>query len=313
LKAASYLSLLLLLVIPTLRNARPADGRTTQRESVSLRYAGDHFDWQTLETDVLKVNWYQGDENFGQSALDAASAGLESINRLVPVDQSQPVEIFIYANVEDLHSTLTPDSEPWIVGHADPVQGVVRVVIAPGPEQGITMEQRLPHELMHIMLYRRVSAGYYNLPAWLREGTATLAEIYLNADYDRVLADAAANNHLIPVKDLCDSFPTDTGQAFLAYAESRSFTNFLHETYGSTGLLHLADSYADGADCERGPELAFSVSLASLEMDWRSSMLGQNTFLSVLQNISPYLALLCLVLVIPLMGILTTLQKRKLS
>ena len=260
---------------------------------------------------MLKIHWYQGDADFGQAALEAAQAGLESIGRYLPSKLEQPIEIFIYANTDDLHSELVPGTENWVAGHADPALGVVMVVVGPGPEQGITMEQRIPHELLHVMLYRHTGPGYQNIPAWLREGMATLAEMYPNADYDRTLAEAAASNHLVPLKDLCVSFPADTGQAFLAYAESRSFTSYLHKTYGSTGLLNLAASYADGVDCERGPEHAFGVSFSNLETKWRSSVLGQNSFLSVLQNISPYLVLLCLVLIIPLIGIAGTLRKRK--
>jgi hypothetical protein len=63
-------------------------------------------------------------------------------------------------------------------------------------------------------------------------------------------------------------------------------------------------------DCEHGPERAFGVSLSSLEADWRSSALGQNAFRSALQNISPYVVLLCLVLIIPLIGIASTMRKR---
>jgi len=151
-----------------------------------------------------------------------------------------------------------------------------------------------------------VGAGYSNIPVWLREGTATLSEIYPNADYDHVLSGAVAKNGLIPLKDLCTSFPADTGRAFLAYAESRSFSNYLHQTYGSSGLLKLASSYADGVDCERGTELAFGVSLSNLEMTWHSSVLGQNAWVPALQNIAPYLVLLCLVLIIPLIGVLST-------
>ncbi|HEX9385210.1 MAG TPA: hypothetical protein VF918_02735, partial [Anaerolineales bacterium] len=107
-----------------------------------------------------------------------------------------------------------------------------------------------------------------------------------------------------------NSFPSNAGQAFLAYAESRSFIKYLHDTYGSSGLLSLAISYADGVACERGTERVFGVSLSNLEQKWRSSVLGQNRFLSVLQNISPYLVLLCLVLVIPFIGIISTLRKK---
>ena len=160
---------------------------------------------------MLKVHWYEGDANFGQAALEAAQAGLESIGRLVPSNLEQPIEIFIYANTDDLHSELIPGSENWVAGHADPALGVIMVVVEPGPEQGIKMEQRIPHELMHVMLYRHVGAGYQNIPAWLREGMATLAEMYPNADYERVLKDAMAGNALIPLKDLCVAFPNDTG------------------------------------------------------------------------------------------------------
>jgi hypothetical protein len=120
-------------------------------------------------------------------------------------------------------------------------------------------------------------------------------------------------NRLIPLKDLCVFFPADTGQAFLAYAEARSFTNYLRETYGSNGLLDLASAYADGVDCERGTERAFGVSLSGLDSQWRSATLGQNTALSTLQNISPYLVLLCLVLIIPLIGIASTLRRNRKS
>lgn len=286
------------------------DGSSTNSEVFSVRYVDDRFDWQTLESGTLRVSWYNGDSNFGQAAMDAVQAGLESVSRLVAVDLAQPIEFYIYANLGDLRATLRDSDSDWIAGHADPALGVVMVVIEPGAEQNIIMEQRIPHELMHVMMSRAVGAGYQNVPVWLREGTATLVEIYPNVDYDRVLADAAAGNGLIPLKDLCTPFSADAGQAFLAYAESRSFTNYLHDSYGSTGLLNLAASYADGVDCERGTESTFGVSLSTLETRWRSSLLGQTAFLPALQNIAPYLALLCLVLIVPLIGMVSTLRKK---
>lgn len=287
-----------------------ADGSVVQSEPFFVRYADNRFNWQTLESGTLRVNWYQGDANFGQVVLNAAQAGLGSVSQLMAVDLAQPVEIFVYANTDDLRGTLALGGEDWAAGHADPALGVVMVVVEPGSQQGIMMEERIPHELMHVMMYRSVGPGYRNIPAWLREGMATLAETYPNVDYDRVLADASAGNRLIPLRDLCVSFPADAGQAFLAYAESRSFTNYLYRTYGSTGLLSLIGFYASGVDCEHGPERAFGATLSNLEVNWRSSVLGQNTLLPALQNISPYLVLLCVILAIPFIGILITLRKK---
>jgi hypothetical protein len=271
--------------------------------------AEDQFDWQTLESGMLKVHWYEGDANFGQAALDTAQAGLESIGQLIPLNLEQPVEIFMYANLDDLQGALLSGEEAWVVGHADPEQGTVLVWIEPGPGQEMAMGQRIPHELMHVLLYRFVGDGYQNLPAWLREGMATLTETYPNEEYQRVLRDAVAKNALIPLKDLCDSFPANRDHAFLAYAEAASFVGYLGETFGSAGLQNLARAYADGLDCERGSERALGDSLSSLDSKWRSSALGQKALSSTLQNISPYLVLLCLVLILPTLGILSTLRK----
>ena len=287
-----------------------ADGSSTNSEIFSVRYADDRFSWQTLESGSLRVNWYRGDDSFGQSALAAAQTGLAAVSKLVAVDLAQPVEFYIYANPNDLRATLQEGDSEWIAGHADPSLGVVMVAIEPGADQKILMDQRIPHELMHVMMSRAVGVGYQNIPAWLREGTATLVEVYPNPEYDRVLADAVSHNRLIPLVGLCSSFPADMGQAFLAYAESRSFTNYLHETYGSAGMLKLASTYAGGADCKGGPELAFGDSLAMLEARWQSAALGKFSFLPALQNMTPYLVLLCLVLFVPFLGILSSARKK---
>jgi len=292
LRRTSFLPFFLIL---TLLTTRPAD---------------DGFNWQTLEAGMLKVHWYEGDASFGQKALETAQAGLKSIRSFISLDLEQPIEIFIYTNADDLQSALVPGQESWIAGHADPELGIIQVLIEPGPQQAIVMEQRIPHELMHVMLYRLVGPGYQNLPGWLREGMATMAEMYPNPDYERVLKEAVTSNALLPLQDLCVSFPEDMPQAFLAYAESRSFTSYLYETYGSSGLQSLAAAYADGMDCEHGTERTFGISLSNLEQKWSSSLQSENSFLPALQNISPYLVLLCLVLIIPLIGVAGTLRKK---
>jgi hypothetical protein len=172
------------------------------------------------------------------------------------------------------------------------------------------MEQRIPHELMHVLLSRQVGAGYRDIPAWLREGMSMLAEVHPNPDYDAVLKDAAARDALIPIRDLCASFSPQIDSAFLAYAESRSFTDYLRGQYGADGLLNLTNVYANGVDCERAPERAFGVSLAKLERDWQVNVLGQSNMMSALGNFAPYLVLLCLVVLFPLLGVIGSSKKK---
>jgi hypothetical protein len=280
------------------------------RAPVFTGYVDDGLNWQTLESGALRVHWYEAEAAFGQAALDAAQAGFASIGKLLPPDLSQPVDIFLYKDVTDLRGAVDASDPGWLAGHADPALGVVRVVVEPDADQRVTMDQRIPHELMHVMLYRRLGPGYGNVPAWLREGMATLVETSPNPEYERVLAEEAARRRLLPLADLCRSFPAGAGQAFLAYAEARSFALYLQETYGSSGLLDLASAYAAGADCESGSERALGIPLTRLEEQWQASVLGKPAPLRALQNITPYLVLLCLVLGIPLLGIAGTLHKK---
>jgi len=286
------------------------DGSTLTSEVYSTHYDDNRFAWQTLESDMLRVHWYGSSAEFGQALLDTAQAGFESVSRLIPVRPDRPVEFYVYRSLGDLRGTLVPGSQEWIAGHADPSLGIIMVAIEPGPAQDTTMQQRIPHELMHILLYRALGDGYSILPTWLREGTAGLAEMISNTSYDSALQSAISRSDWIPMNSLCGSFPDGTDRAFLAYAESRSFVSYIYATYGSSGLFKLASIYANGVSCEDGPELAFGVPLTSLEKSWQASMAGQRTLSPALQSITPYLVLLCLMLLIPLAGIAGTMAKK---
>jgi hypothetical protein len=286
------------------------DGSITSSEVYSTHYEDNRYDWQSLESDMLRIHWYSGGEDFGRELLGSARAGLESVSRLIPAQLEQPVDFYVYASLDDLRGTLVPGSQEWIAGHADPSLGVVMVAIEPGSMQETTMQQRLPHELMHIMMSRALGDGYAHLPTWLSEGAAGLAEMISNSAYDSALKSAVQRSDWIPLSTLCGSFPEDTDRAFLAYAESKSFVSYIYETYGSSGLFRLISVYANGVSCEDGPALAFGTPLTSLEKKWQASAAGQKTLPPALQNITPYLVLLCLMLLVPLIGIAGTMQKR---
>ena len=85
----------------------------------------------------------------------------------------------------------------------------VEVVLAlpPGPEQALWMQQRLPHEIMHVALFQATDLGYENLPIWLSEGLASLVELYSNPDYRFMLDYAVENEELLPILSLCQGFP----------------------------------------------------------------------------------------------------------
>jgi hypothetical protein len=178
------------------------------------------------------------------------------------------------------------------------------VAIPSGLEQSIQMETLIPHELAHVMLYRGVGDGYTSLPVWLSEGIASLAELYPNPDYAQALTLASQDGSLLPIADLCDTFPPDASRAYLAYAESQSFVRFLRDTYGAPALFSLTSAYADGLGCDQGVVRTLGTSLANLDTRWRETELGANVLGVFLRNMFPYLALFGLLLLIPMIGFL---------
>jgi hypothetical protein len=242
--------------------------------------------------------------------MDVGKRGLQSVDDLIPTDVTTPIDIWVYSDAADLQGALVLGGQSWVAGHASPELGVVMVSIKPGVEQSIELERQVPHELAHILLFRRIGANYARLPAWLTEGMATMAELYPNPDYASSLKIATENNSLLPLTDLCATFPPDTANAFLAYAESASFTRYLVDKYGTAKLSALASAYADGLDCEQGARQALNLSLSQLEVQWRESTLGENRSGVVAYNLFPYLVLLGLVLLVPVWGALGRIRAR---
>jgi hypothetical protein len=268
---------------------------------LSFDYIDNRFDWQKLDDAPFRVHWYVGDVTFAQNTLDVAQQGLLRSQNLLPIELKQSmIDIYVYNNATDLQDALETEGETWIAGHADPSLGVMVVALPSGPDQRLTMAQRIPHELMHILLYEAMGDSYQNLPTWLNEGLASSAELYPNPDYQVLLQNAYQKNSLLSLDTLCETFPRDVSNALLAYAQAASFTNYLHQRFGKSGILALVQNYSNGLSCERGVEAALGKSMAQLERQWRQDTFSENGFSTALGNMLPWLVLLVLILGVPL-------------
>ena len=269
----------------------------------SFEYIDNRYSWNSLEEKPFKVHWYEetGDVQFAQWVIDAAQAGYKQADDLLPLTlPNNSLEIYVYPDSESMKTVLQPSSENWVAGHADADLGVIVVILPPGPDQKLLIDQRIPHELMHILLYQYTDPGYANLPTWLNEGLASQVELYPNSDYPILLEEAVKREALIPMVNLCQTFPREASNALLSYAEAASFTKYLHRTYGTTGLVDLVKAYANGLDCERGAEQALGKNLTQLERAWRNDVLAEDTAQAAINNLLPWLILLAAVLAAPM-------------
>jgi len=267
----------------------------------SPQYYFYHFDnrmaWQTMENPMLSVHWYEGDTAFGQGIFDIANASLQNFITIIPVEVTTPVDVYVYRSSTDLQSAI--GSQWWISDHASPNLGVVLISITPGEKQTIVMQRQIPHEIAHILLYRYAGTGYNQLPSWLNEGIASLAELYPPIDYKNAVHAASKGESLLPLSSLCGPFPADSYGAFLAHAESDRVTRYIQSIYGTSSLDALVLSYAKGLDCEQGVKQALGISLSQLDRRWRQAEFGRQADGADFQDLLPYLFLMLILLVVP--------------
>ena len=273
-------------------------GATYTSPSFWFDYDDNRFTWQSLSSNVFHIHWIEGDAVFGQSLLDVAQAGFKANQGILPVPPpAKPINIYVYAHARDLQSALELSGLNWVEGHASPDLGIILVSIPQGPDQRIAMEQQIPHELSHVMLYLWIGSAYSRVPTWLTEGLASMMELYPNSDYPHAIEIASQKGTLLPLSSLCQSFPKDASNSFLAYAESESFVRYLNTTYGVSGIQALVQRSVDGMGCSEATDAALGTPLDVLDARWRKESLGLNVTSVALGNLAPYFLVAALALI----------------
>ncbi len=286
------------------------DGTNIRTPDYNFDYLDNRFEWKMLERNKFRVYWYERDTAFGQSILDVAEKSLDRIQTIFGESEIDHTDFYIYNTFEDFSKSLPPNHQEWSAGYSDPALGIVVVPLPDGPDQVLVTEQRIPHELMHIQLAKITGGRQVNLPIWLEEGLASSAELYPNPDYALVIQNAQEKDGLIPISSLCLTFPRDTSNAFLAYAQSASFVRFLHDRFGTSGLEKLFEAYMDGLDCENGVFQTFGADFTQLERQWRVETLGENSITTATSDLSPWLVLVLAILAAPLIVFITSLFRK---
>jgi hypothetical protein len=281
-----------------------ADGAEAQSQEYRFDYIDNRYAWESLENDQFQINWYGRDQAFGQEVMNAADIGLKSAQIYLPADNLPQIHIYVYPSVVELRQALRLNPDSWVAGHASPDMSVILISIPDGDQQHTELDRQIPHEIVHVIQYHLVGERYNLIPIWLLEGAASLAELYPNPDYARMLEQAANQQSLLPLSSLCGDFPQEASGAVLAYAEAASFVRYLHQTHGSSGILQLTQIYSDGYSCEEGTRAAFGSSLSQVEYRWQLDYLGLNAAALALEQLSPYLALLLVVTLPPVTAVL---------
>jgi hypothetical protein len=283
-------------------------GNQARSEIQTLPYVDNRFAWQDRVAGPVRVHWYQGDSGFGGAAAAIAAEIVPKVQQQIGVEPPSPIDVYLYASVDDLRSAVELARREWLGGQARPELGVVLVAIPPDESARLQMRRDIPHELTHLMTFVATTPNYQAVPRWLDEGLATLNEGDPNSTQALAVQDALTNNRLISIESLCGSFPTDASAALLAYGQSRNVVQQIIDEYGSVGIQALLAAYRDGATCKGGVERALNITLEELEFKWRvqlqpAASASSAATTTAASGITPWL-LLIVVLALPLIVIL---------
>jgi len=252
------------------------DGNAVTLPEAHIDYVHDQYTWEKLEKDGMVVFWTGDDASVGQAAMDAVVKALPRQQSYIPFEPPNPLRIYVYPSADDLRAALRLTGRDWVGGHAHPDLGVILVSATNPRTAAIELEKTIPHELSHMLLYEATGANYGAIPIWFDEGLATLFEEAANGDYETILEEAVITNSTIPFAELCQSFPTESSKALIAYAQSSSFIRYIQAEYGNFAILQMIRALADGADCQSVTTRAIDRTLEELNEEWLEDLSPQS-------------------------------------
>jgi hypothetical protein len=133
-------------------------------------------------------------------------------------------------------------------------------------------KRTVAHELGHLVVGQLVYGPFGWLPTWLSEGIAMNAEGELTENFQDSLDGAIASDTLFSVRSIASSFPSDSDEAILCYAESYSIVKFLVDGYGSEKFLQLLDLFKQGTTDDEALLQVYGLDTDELNINWRASL-----------------------------------------
>jgi hypothetical protein len=250
-----------------------ANGQETLTETKTATWLDDTHKWQSINNgDYLRLHWYEGDQTFAIDLAKAAYNGLQFNETNSGLKADAPIDIYIYANTEDLQEAILYEPA-WTGGQAFPDQNIVIVGISP---TDLTWGRDvIVHELTHVLVGHLTFSCLGAVPTWLNEGLAVYSEGELDAGSQQQLEEAVRGDTLLSIRSLSSGFSEVSDKAYLSYSESYSVTKFLIETHGQDKMTSLLVALRDGMTIDEALQQTYGFNVEGLEDAWRGAIGAQ--------------------------------------
>ena len=241
-------------------------GETYETEPQVWRYEDPRFEWQSLKQGDLEVAWYH-DEGVARTMLEQGLEALAEISPFLGLDELIPIKVYVWASTEDARQVERIQSERFeesvITGGTRVLADLVHIY---QPSRWVVR-----HELTHVLTKLAGEGPYGDLPAWLDEGMATIAE----GDWLERRGGAlqyAINNDLVLSLRSMESPSNRPGFVDIFYGQSAAVVLYLLQEYGTDKMNELFSTFKAGSSVEDALATVYGLSRDELDNEWRASV-----------------------------------------
>ena len=216
----------------------------------------------SLVTDHLFVYYAKGQLGSADEHARTAETCIAELSILTGLRPTHRIRLYL-ADTQEQFEALVGEPESFAVqGRAD--QG--RDVIVVRTTAGASMTNLLAHEITHVLVGQALEGSGSRAPRWLDEGFAEWAADAVTPGDQR--RRPAIRGRIYSLSDLASAFPRDPAGADLAYAESRSFVDFVQDKTGDRGLRRLIPALRATKSVEAAFVSAYGKPLKDFENEW---------------------------------------------
>lgn len=246
------------------------DGGSLLTDEKSYQVIDLRRNWKQLNNGQVTLQWYDGEQSFGQSLMNIAGQSLTRLANDAGVNPSGQIWITIYPTVSELLEVDIHTSE-WAGGIAYPEYN--STIMAIGINELDWAASVIPHELAHLV----TDSVLFNcrgmwLPTWLSEGLAVYAEGSMPSYYTEIITNALDKGNLPPLRTLERGFSSNASEADRSYAHSGFVVSFLIEQYGAGKMSELLSSIKSGLMIDKALLAVYGKDTDGLEAEWRISL-----------------------------------------
>ena len=241
-------------------------GEKFETEPQIWRYEDPRFEWQSLKEGDLEVAWYD-DRGVAESMMREGLAALEEISPFLGLDELIPIKVYVWANTGDAREVERIESERFeesvITGGTRVLADLVHIY---QPSRWVVR-----HELTHVLTKLAGEGPYGDLPAWLDEGMATLAEGDWLERRGGALQYAINNDQVLSLRSM-ESPSNRPGFVDIFYGQSAAVVLYLLGEYGNEKMNELFATFKEGSSVEDALGKVYGLGRDELDNAWRESV-----------------------------------------